>query len=157
MSLADLGNIGEFVGAIAVVASLVYLALQIRQNTRQLDHNSEVVSANVELDNALYNVITLARNTGTTFSTCDVLCDKRVNVFLFCHVARNCDSLAARILDCGQRCLSFFLVVEVVDDDLGTLLGQRDRSSSTNVTTTTCNNGNFSFERFHYVFLCYWH
>lgn len=29
-----LGNYGEFVGAIAVVVTLVYLALQIRQNTR---------------------------------------------------------------------------------------------------------------------------
>ena len=29
-----LGNIGEFVGAIAVVATLAYLAMQIRQNTR---------------------------------------------------------------------------------------------------------------------------
>jgi hypothetical protein len=34
MSLEDLGNIGEFVAAIAVLVSLVYLALQIRQNTR---------------------------------------------------------------------------------------------------------------------------
>jgi hypothetical protein len=34
MSLEDLGNIGEFVGAIAVVVSLIYLAVQIRQNTR---------------------------------------------------------------------------------------------------------------------------
>jgi hypothetical protein len=34
MTLQDLGNIGEFVGALGVIASLVYLALQIRQNTR---------------------------------------------------------------------------------------------------------------------------
>ena len=33
MSLEDLGNIGEFVGAMAVVFSLIYLAIQIRQNT----------------------------------------------------------------------------------------------------------------------------
>ena len=33
MTLQDLGNIGEFVGAIGVIASLVYLAVQIRQNT----------------------------------------------------------------------------------------------------------------------------
>jgi hypothetical protein len=33
MSLEDLGNIGEFVAAVAVVISLVYLAVQIRQNT----------------------------------------------------------------------------------------------------------------------------
>jgi hypothetical protein len=36
MSLEDLGNIGEFVAAIAVVVSLIYLAVQIRQNTRTL-------------------------------------------------------------------------------------------------------------------------
>jgi hypothetical protein len=34
MSLEDLGNIGEFVGAIGVIVSLIYLAVQIRQNTR---------------------------------------------------------------------------------------------------------------------------
>ena len=33
MSLEDLGNIGEFVAAVAVVVSLLYLAWQIRQNT----------------------------------------------------------------------------------------------------------------------------
>ena len=31
-----LGNYGEFFGAIAVVASLIYLAVQIRQNTHQM-------------------------------------------------------------------------------------------------------------------------
>jgi hypothetical protein len=34
MNLQDLGNLGEFVGAMAVVVSLAYLALQVRQNTR---------------------------------------------------------------------------------------------------------------------------
>jgi hypothetical protein len=36
MSLQDLGNIGEFVAAVAVVVSLIYLAVQIRQNTRSV-------------------------------------------------------------------------------------------------------------------------
>ena len=36
MSLEDLGNIGEFIAAIAVVLSLIYLAVQIRQNTRSV-------------------------------------------------------------------------------------------------------------------------
>ena len=40
MSLEDLGNIGEFVAAVAVVVSLIYLAVQIRQNTRQVDVNT---------------------------------------------------------------------------------------------------------------------
>ncbi len=34
MSLQDLGAIGELIGGIAVVISLVYLAVQIRQNTQ---------------------------------------------------------------------------------------------------------------------------
>ena len=41
MSLQDLGNIGEFVAAVGVVVSLVYLAVQIRQNTRQINENTE--------------------------------------------------------------------------------------------------------------------
>lgn len=36
MTLSDLGNIGEFVSGLAVVVSLLYLAIQIRQNTRSL-------------------------------------------------------------------------------------------------------------------------
>jgi hypothetical protein len=34
MTLETLGNVGEFLGALAVLISLIYLALQIRQNTR---------------------------------------------------------------------------------------------------------------------------
>lgn len=34
MTLEDLGNIGEFIAAIGVIVSLIYLATQIRQNTR---------------------------------------------------------------------------------------------------------------------------
>jgi len=41
MPLEDLGNIGEFIGALAVVISLVYLAIQIRQNTAHMRENSE--------------------------------------------------------------------------------------------------------------------
>lgn len=33
MSIQDLGSIGEFIAAIATILTLVYLALQIRQNT----------------------------------------------------------------------------------------------------------------------------
>jgi hypothetical protein len=47
MTLEDLGNIGEFLGALAVVISLVYLAVQIRQNTRAVrsaSHQSLVSS-----------------------------------------------------------------------------------------------------------------
>jgi hypothetical protein len=36
MTLADLGNLGDFIGGVLVVVSLFYLAFQIRQNTRAL-------------------------------------------------------------------------------------------------------------------------
>jgi hypothetical protein len=34
LTLAELADVGELVGGVAVVASLIYLALQVRQNTR---------------------------------------------------------------------------------------------------------------------------
>jgi hypothetical protein len=52
VTLQDLGNIGEFVGAIGVVASLIYLALQIRQNSHQISQNTNSVLGSVELENA---------------------------------------------------------------------------------------------------------
>jgi hypothetical protein len=42
LSLEDLGNIGEFISALAVVISLIYLAVQIRQNTMQMRENTEI-------------------------------------------------------------------------------------------------------------------
>ncbi len=33
MNLSDLANLGQVIGAVAVVISLIYVALQIRQNT----------------------------------------------------------------------------------------------------------------------------
>jgi hypothetical protein len=39
MTLFELGAIGEFVGSVAVLITLVYLALQVRQNNRQQRHD----------------------------------------------------------------------------------------------------------------------
>ncbi len=33
MNLESFGNVGEFIGGLAVIATLIYLAVQIRQNT----------------------------------------------------------------------------------------------------------------------------
>ena len=41
LSIQDWGANGEIVGALAVVASLIYLAMQIRQNTRQISMSLE--------------------------------------------------------------------------------------------------------------------
>ena len=49
MTLEDLGNLGEFIAAVAVVVSLVYLALQIRQNTRSVrDSAFQAVASSVQ-------------------------------------------------------------------------------------------------------------
>ena len=40
MTLGDLGNIGDFVGGIAVIVTLTYFAFQLRQNTKTLRANS---------------------------------------------------------------------------------------------------------------------
>ena len=50
-----LGNYGEFVGAIAVVATLAYLAMQIRQNSAQLKINSYQTSVD-RFQNQIANV-----------------------------------------------------------------------------------------------------
>jgi hypothetical protein len=36
VTLQDLANLGEFIGSVAVVLSLVYLAIQVRQNTASI-------------------------------------------------------------------------------------------------------------------------
>jgi len=41
LTLQDLGNLGDFVGGLAVIATLLYLAVQIRQNTRILQTSAE--------------------------------------------------------------------------------------------------------------------
>jgi hypothetical protein len=43
MNRQAIGAVGELIGGIAVVVSLVYLAIQIRQNTRQIQENITAV------------------------------------------------------------------------------------------------------------------
>lgn len=45
MTIMELGALGEFVGAIAVVTTLVYLAVQIRQNTHAMEENKRLALA----------------------------------------------------------------------------------------------------------------
>lgn len=45
MNWDAIGAIGEIVGAIAVVASLAYLAIQVRQNSKSLDRSNEYSDA----------------------------------------------------------------------------------------------------------------
>jgi hypothetical protein len=45
MNLEALGNLGDFLGGIAVILTLIYLALQVRQNTKQMEQNSHWLRA----------------------------------------------------------------------------------------------------------------
>ncbi len=44
-----LGNYGEFVGAIAIVVTLIYLAMQLRQNTRAIQSSERAYRSNLEV------------------------------------------------------------------------------------------------------------
>jgi len=46
MSIMELGAIGEFIGAFGVIASLVYVGLQVRQNTRAMRSETRLGLAN---------------------------------------------------------------------------------------------------------------
>ena len=45
MSIIELGALGEFLGSIGVIATLIYLAIQIRQNTHSLDEGRKLAAA----------------------------------------------------------------------------------------------------------------
>ena len=51
--LEQLGNIGEFIGAIAVVLSLFYVAKQIKDNSKQTQRNTAAVMAGLAQDGDL--------------------------------------------------------------------------------------------------------
>jgi hypothetical protein len=44
-----LGNLGEFVGAIGVVATLVYLSIQVRQSRTLIEANNSATEENTRL------------------------------------------------------------------------------------------------------------
>lgn len=56
MTLSDLGNIGEFVGAFGVIGSLVYVGYQIRQNTIATERTNARLTA-TDHSNALRGIL----------------------------------------------------------------------------------------------------
>jgi hypothetical protein len=71
MILADLGNIGEFVASIGVLVTLIYLAIQIRQNTattqvqiRQAIADSQFANINSRATDAQLPMIIMKANRG---------------------------------------------------------------------------------------------
>lgn len=45
MTIIELGALGELLGAIGVIASLIYLAIQVRQNTRAMEESRRLALA----------------------------------------------------------------------------------------------------------------
>ncbi|MGI9288144.1 MAG: hypothetical protein ACR2P1_22355, partial [Pseudomonadales bacterium] len=45
MTIMELGALGELLGSIAVLATLVYLSVQIRQNTRSMEESKKLALA----------------------------------------------------------------------------------------------------------------
>ena len=45
MTITELGAMGELLGAVGVIASLIYLSVQIKQNTRSMDENKRLALA----------------------------------------------------------------------------------------------------------------
>lgn len=45
MTIMELGAIGEFLGAIGVITTLIYLSVQVRQNTRSMEESRKLALA----------------------------------------------------------------------------------------------------------------
>lgn len=119
MSLNDLGNIGEFVGAIAVVVSMVYLAVQVRRNTQSLD---------ASIDNTY---VDLYLGWVDSFSS-----EKSSNLLVtgFEEPANLTDAEAARF---GSYMVRFIILIEVVYSmhSRGTLSKERWDVAKTDILT----------------------
>jgi hypothetical protein len=63
VTLIELGSLGEFIGAIGVVASLAYLALQIRHNTRSVrsSMHQDMVESTLRVAESLSDNADIAR------------------------------------------------------------------------------------------------
>ena len=53
MNIQDLGALGELIGSVAVVITLIYLASQLRQNTKALKLNAEYAAAQEHVHNSI--------------------------------------------------------------------------------------------------------
>lgn len=56
MNIEQLAAIGEFVGGMGVLVTLVYLAMQVRQNTAQIQQSTEVARGTAEVETAKMNM-----------------------------------------------------------------------------------------------------
>ena len=85
MTLQDLGNIGEFTAAVATLTTLIYLALQIRHNSRSVEaatHHSAIRARN-ELNLAIATspeLSSLIARTGDSLSVEEYI---RFNAYMY--------------------------------------------------------------------------
>ncbi len=68
MELSQLADLGEFIGGIAVLVTLLYLIVQVRQNTDQLRQATEVAQGTAELETAKMNMTYFANFMDSTTS-----------------------------------------------------------------------------------------
>ncbi len=91
MDLTQLANLGEFIGGVAVLVTLVYLALQVRQNTKVVASNTQsglfetwsALSSDVIKDPAVAGLLVAARDPSATFSREDEVRFEWLSVRLF--------------------------------------------------------------------------
>jgi hypothetical protein len=72
MTIQDWGAVGEIIGAFGVIASLVYLAVQIRQNTQQISHSIEAarvasLERNIQSANRMRELLIVDRGLAELF------------------------------------------------------------------------------------------
>lgn len=110
------GAIGEIVGALAVVITLVYLAIQVRQNTRhvqaQMGHAGWISSADYELaqmEQAAAETLAKASFEPDSLSDTDVKVLDAFYKTLFFHIARveHMNSLGLEIYTTEQTAQGF--------------------------------------------------
>ena len=91
MDLAQLANLGEFVGGVAVLVTLVYLAVQIRQNTKTVAANTQTglyeswasFSSHVIQDPGVAALVVAAGDPDASFSPEDAVRLEWLSVRLF--------------------------------------------------------------------------
>jgi hypothetical protein len=116
MNWDALGAIGEIIGAVAVVATLIYLAVQIRQNTRhvqaQMGHDGWISSADYEhaqMDHTAAEVIAKAEFEPDKLTNVDIKILDAHYRMLFLHISRveHMNSLGLEIYTVEQTALGF--------------------------------------------------
>lgn len=122
VTIQELGAIGEMVGGIAVVVSLLYLAIQIRQNTRAIRSSSfhGVTDSFNQINNLLAHDEALARIFRIGLEDLEALSDdERIRfsfmfmspfrVFETIYFQRTSGTVDPRLWDAEKRSMQFLL------------------------------------------------